>query len=761
MVTNLYALFGLTADAHPDVIKAAYRALAKQYHPDGAGAGNPESTSKFIELQNAYDILGDQDLRAEYDATLSRDGGEEIEVEPEASIDPDEIWKWNAQEHPEIDHIHRILFEYSPALGNRFRLAVINDECANDPAAFAADLERGYFEKYFGKEPDVQALARRFLCKGNRAAAKELNLALKKVSSSDPKFFKDLVSDFERRFSEEPSEMPLGPPPGSEAVRDRSDHRRSIALLSLVVVSVLGWFGYILYSAHVEPSDSVAVELSVTTDQDLKTPPEQIKVSLEGKGDKSPVLSGVKRVALVIGNANYRKLPWLSNPDEDAVLISSSLATLGFSVTRLTDATEREMKAAVRDFSQSLTRSTEIALIFYSGHAVEVDSRNYLLPVDMPPNSSREDIGSISVSLSKLLEEMQSRDELTKIVIVDACRDNPFRQVGIVTKGLAEVVAPSNTFVAYSTAPGTLALDGEGSSKNSPYSTALALALRSPAPTIEDTFKWVRAEVMRRTNNQQVPWEGSSLTGRVSFASGSPPSVTQDFRVPAPEAPQANVIKRKSIFNLFNPDGANSSPTKLGQPSKITALDANPTEAPAARRKQIYDRIVGDQEVTGEMQPMEDIPLAPEAAAPADVVAPVDVATPADQVPKIEPAGPANPIPAPDAPTQGASGLPEVSPPPPLPIPGSDQQGSANQMHVVQLASFHNYTGAETEYSRLAKDYPSIVGQLKSQIRQTTVAGSTRYQLGLGPLPTRGDTARVCDALTAAGESDCIVRGPL
>jgi DnaJ-class molecular chaperone len=93
MSTNLYALFGLTADAHPDVIKAAYRALAKQYHPDGAGAGNPEATAKFIELQTAYEILSNQDLRVEYDASLSQDPGEDIEVEPEASIDPDEIWK--------------------------------------------------------------------------------------------------------------------------------------------------------------------------------------------------------------------------------------------------------------------------------------------------------------------------------------------------------------------------------------------------------------------------------------------------------------------------------------------------------------------------------------------------------------------------------------------------------------------------------------------------------------------------------------------
>ncbi|WP_374331669.1 SPOR domain-containing protein [Aestuariivirga sp.] len=439
-----------------------------------------------------------------------------------------------------------------------------------------------------------------------------------------------------------------------------------------------------------------------------------------------------------------------------------------------------------------------------------------------------------------------------------------------------------------------------------------------------------------------------------------------------------------------------SSPT---EPAKMAAPDANgdgQTEAPAARKKQIYDRIVGEQEVTGEMQPTEETPVTPEAAQPdagqpAAGAQPASGTQPADQVPKIEPAGNANQIPAPDAPDQGATGqgLPDPEPPPPLPIPGSDQQGNlglkggaqvaaasaqpdqgaaappplpsssaltsssdantppppekatdgaalvsgggsaakaaagttasatpepvvtpqpdtqitapapstdqsdaqpapppkkktaakktatkqaaskqtdydnlgskpvvlvppsqqaaaqsqsasgvsqpvtpeqpvatapnpqkrktifdlfnggngtstnipvepaaptqvasaATQTkqaatpspapkattqaappaaapsatgggYVIQLASFRTDLEAKKEYSRLAGAYPSIVGPLKSQIRQATVGGSTRYQLGLGPLPTRGDATRVCGELIAAGESDCIVRGP-
>jgi hypothetical protein len=451
-----------------------------------------------------------------------------------------------------------------------------------------------------------------------------------------------------------------------------------------------------------------------------------------------------------------------------------------------------------------------------------------------------------------------------------------------------------------------------------------------------------------------------------------------------------------NVKNLAGVGSSSSSGTTPivpapADPAKVAAPEAgsdSQTEAPAARKKQIYDRIVGEQEVTGEMQPTEEMPVAPEAAQP-DAAAPAAVdAQPTDQVPKIEPSGNANTIPAPDAPTQGTSqGLPEVEPPPPLPIPGSDQQGSlglkagsqvaatsaqpdqggaappplpsssaqptssdaktppppekatdgaalvsgvgsnaattgaatasapvvtpqpdtqitapapstqatteepappppkkkapakktaakqttakpsynnlgtkpvvlvppsqqggtedqiatatqppatapatteqsaapapnpqkrktifdlfngnggtatnipaeppaptqqvasagtqtkqatalATQQkaatppaqpqsttgngYVVQLASFRTDLEAKQEYSRLAGAYPSVVGPLKSSIRQTTVGGSTRYQLGLGPLPTRGDATRVCSELIAAGESDCIVRG--
>lgn len=453
-------------------------------------------------------------------------------------------------------------------------------------------------------------------------------------------------------------------------------------------------------------------------------------------------------------------------------------------------------------------------------------------------------------------------------------------------------------------------------------------------------------------------------------------------------------VKHLAGVGASSSSGATPVVPAPAEPAKVSAPDASnadsQTEAPAARKKLIYDRIVGEQEVTGEMQPTEETPVLPDSAQPAAVQQPAAVTQPVDQVPKVEPSATTNQIPAPDAPTQGTGqGLPDPEPPAPLPIPGSDgQQGNlglkggnqvaaasaqpdqgvaappplpastsqtsssnanpppppetatdgaalvsgggtpaapatqtapaapavtpspdsqtaagapsatasattpppakkkatakkttpkpatatkppdydnlgtspvvlvppsqqastANQSappatqpvptapattaadqamastqaaqkrktifdlfsggtstnvpdqqpapaqvasaatqskqaatppgtapkaaapaqppaaassgYVVQLASFRTDAEAKAEYSRLAGAYPSVVGALKSQIHQATVGGSTRYQLGLGPLPTRGDATRVCSELIAAGESDCIVRGP-
>jgi curved DNA-binding protein CbpA len=185
---TLYSILGLSVDAPAAVIKAAYRALAKQYHPDGGG-GSAGDADKFIELQEAYKILSDEVSRADYDRYLQNLGGDDAndipDEEADARIDPDEVWSIKVALNPEIQEIYNILNTYSPALGNRFRLAVIDGECDKDPAAFATVIDREFFGKYFGTNPEVLALARNLLAAGDRKAAKALNKAVQRGEFKD------------------------------------------------------------------------------------------------------------------------------------------------------------------------------------------------------------------------------------------------------------------------------------------------------------------------------------------------------------------------------------------------------------------------------------------------------------------------------------------------------------------------------------------------------------------------------------------------
>ena len=180
---DLYAVLGIAPDATPDIIKSAYRTLAKQYHPDLGGAGQIDATPKFIELQARLPILSDPISRAEYDNNNIETQAQEFEAssddENRAEIDPDEIWRSVANDHPEIDGIHAHLQNISLALANRYRIAVIDGAYGEDPAIFAFDLEKAFFQRYFGPSPEIIELAKHLLATGHRDAAKQLNRAVK------------------------------------------------------------------------------------------------------------------------------------------------------------------------------------------------------------------------------------------------------------------------------------------------------------------------------------------------------------------------------------------------------------------------------------------------------------------------------------------------------------------------------------------------------------------------------------------------------
>ncbi len=222
-----------------------------------------------------------------------------------------------------------------------------------------------------------------------------------------------------------------------------------------------------------------------------------------------------KRVALVVGNKNYKVRP-LQNTLNDADDISRSLRTSGFEVIDLRDATLPQMRTAVRQFGDKLL-TYDVGLVYYSGHGVEVKGRNYFIPVNA--DIQREDeIADQGLDVSLILEKMSTAGKGVNILIVDACRDDPFgRSFRSTSRGLAQMDAPRGTIIAYSTSPGKVASDGDTRERNSPYTKHLLRAMQSPNKPIEQVFKEVRRAVQDETKNQQTPWENTSLSGDFFF----------------------------------------------------------------------------------------------------------------------------------------------------------------------------------------------------------------------------------------------------
>jgi hypothetical protein len=222
-----------------------------------------------------------------------------------------------------------------------------------------------------------------------------------------------------------------------------------------------------------------------------------------------------KRIALVMGNANYKVRP-LKNSGNDADDVSRSLKTTGFEVIDLRDATLTQMRTAVRQFGDRLINN-DVGLVYYSGHGVEVKGRNYFIPVNA--DIQREDeIADQGLDVSLILEKMSTAGKGVNILIVDACRDDPFgRSFRSSSRGLAQMDAPRGTIIAYATSPGKVASDGDPRERNSPYTKHLVKAMQSPNKPIEQVFKEVRRAVQDETKNQQTPWENTSLSGDFFF----------------------------------------------------------------------------------------------------------------------------------------------------------------------------------------------------------------------------------------------------
>ena len=256
-------------------------------------------------------------------------------------------------------------------------------------------------------------------------------------------------------------------------------------------------------------------------------------------GLASQAAQAESRVALVIGNAGYTFNP-LKNPRHDAELMTRTLSGLGFEVLSVYDAAAPEMRKAVTDFGRRLQAPDTVALFYYAGHGVQADGENYLIPLGAGIANMNE-VAINAISLSDVLKSMARSNTRMNIVILDACRDNPFAATsvtssiettrGLGTGGLAPAVAPSGTIIGYATAPGQVSRDGEGD--HSPYTAALAASMPAPGLTVEDVFRNARRQVLDVTGGKQTPWEHSSLIGEFYFNrkssdrfAGAPPGGT-------------------------------------------------------------------------------------------------------------------------------------------------------------------------------------------------------------------------------------------
>jgi len=262
-----------------------------------------------------------------------------------------------------------------------------------------------------------------------------------------------------------------------------------------------------------------------------------------------PSAGNESRVALVVGNSGYAEAP-LKNPVNDAADMARALRGLSFDVDLRTDASRADMKTALRRFARHL-REGGVGLFYYAGHGIQSRGRNYLIPVDASIQSEAE-LEYESVDANLVLSYMDNARSRVNIVILDACRNNPFaRSFRSVSRGLAQMEGGRGTFIAFATAPGSVAADGDG--RNGLYTRYLLESLKHRDSDIGRVFRRVTAEVSRTTGGEQVPWISSSLTGDFYFDPGSRgPSAVQSAAV-LPQAAAMELAFWDTIKNSSNP----------------------------------------------------------------------------------------------------------------------------------------------------------------------------------------------------------------
>ena len=299
-------------------------------------------------------------------------------------------------------------------------------------------------------------------------------------------------------------------------------------VLGITVDRFTGYSGQISHQLHImeqadhisnQPTRGVADAFSADTDLTI-TNTSPLTITPSTPSHTSPLLAQELRVALVIGNSDYQIAP-LASPVADAKAMQKILQQLGFHVMSLTDASAVEMHTALLEFGNTLQDVGGVGLFYYAGHGVQVDGENYLIPVGA--NIRREyEVKYQSLNINQVLDEMGRARNRINIVVLDTCRDNPFvRSTRSLENGLAPINpgnTPSGTIIAYATAAGATAVDGDD---NGLFTKHLLTHIRTPNLPIEQVFKRARVDVMQASQGEQVPWEHSSLTGDFYFNSAA------------------------------------------------------------------------------------------------------------------------------------------------------------------------------------------------------------------------------------------------
>lgn len=275
-----------------------------------------------------------------------------------------------------------------------------------------------------------------------------------------------------------------------------------------------------------------------------------------------------KRVALVVGNGAYKTAP-LKNPTNDATDMAALLEKLDFEVIKVLDGTKKEMLSSLANFSRKLKKS-EVGLFYFAGHGMQVNNRNYLIPTGVNV-LDEDDIEFEAVDAGRIISKMRAADNSFNVVILDACRNNPFqRSFRSTSQGLARMDAPKGTIIAYSTGPGSVAADGKG--RNGIYTKHLLSSMENSGLDLQNIFNDAGMKVMAETADRQIPWTSNTPIPIFFLAGGNSDELISDAPVNDNMKPTTSTLKTTSV-----PTGAPISiDTKPARDTPVQHGDMSP-----------------------------------------------------------------------------------------------------------------------------------------------------------------------------------------